>query len=300
MIRALLIGLVGFLISAVGDAQTVVRPVTSPDAGVTQPSELAILRTALEEVSTNTFNTTVTAQLARISSDAVSYAERETNARDSAMASFFAADSLDRQMRYAEAMAQYSRSLHRDPSGPYAGRALARVGSLQKDEIEDFGALRLLETFRRAHSSTPATVVEAQALVSALRTLRACSAKQQGLMLAASALHEAGSKEPAVRVLRGIVEDPLSTLDQRALAMHQLAMMREETQDFSQARSELVRLHADPREIARMGRLGRRKVLRVTLRWVVGVQLTLGLIAVLLSVRRDRGVVLLREWRARG
>ena len=52
-----------------------------------------------------------TARLARVASEAMAFATRESDPHDSAMASFFAADSLDRQIRYAEALVQYARSL---------------------------------------------------------------------------------------------------------------------------------------------------------------------------------------------
>lgn len=271
------------------------QTVTAPDAAT--QDELGSIRSALEQQSVTAFDPASMAVLAQLSSRALAYAEHGGSSREVALALFYAADSLDRQMRFAEALARYRESLERDPSGPYGGRAMARINSLQSDAVDDFAALRMLERFRREHNRAAATVSEAQAFVTQATALRASPARAQALLLGARALHEGHATDSAVRVLQSLAQNPETSLDDRAMAMHQIAMMREENQDFSRAGRELTTLRGDPREVARMQRLARRQTLRKVMRVIVSVQYMLGVICVLLTAKQKRFAILLSEWR---
>jgi hypothetical protein len=292
---ALVVAVVTSTTSSAVNAQTTVNFQANHDASSDIAATIERLRGLLERLPVLSTNTTIDT-LSRISSEALAVAETQSAGRQRAELQFFAADALDRQLRYADALSAYRASLRSDPSSPYAGRAQARVASLESDQAQQFAALIAVQRFRNAHQDRAASIAEVEPFVTALQALEPCPAKTQGLLLAARALHDAHATEAAVRLLSAVSTERTTSLDHRAIAMHQLAMIREEMQDFSTASADLSRLHADPREVTRMRRLHRRQLL-VRVSWILIVaQWVLGLGAIVDCVHHGRTALLVRQW----
>ncbi|MFO0561698.1 MAG: hypothetical protein U0269_27040 [Polyangiales bacterium] len=208
---------------------------------------------------------------------------------------FYGADAADRALRFREALALYRASIELAPGGRFAARARARVSTLAPHEGDDFAGLTELARFRLRISS--ATVSELRAFAARASRWSASPARAQARLAAASALVRKRALEEAASVLRAVAEDPMSSGDDRAIALHELSRIRAEQGAFATARDELETLGADRGDIATASRLARRAKLYRFAWGALIAQWIVGLVAVARSVRARAWDRVARAWK---
>lgn len=247
------------------------------------------LRAALERDSISTD------QLQAIVTRARALSARSIDPRSRGEALFYAADAADRAGLFADALALYRASLDASPGGRFGARARARASTLAPNERDAFAGLSEVQRFR-AQNSRP-TAADYRSLAARAARWPETPARTQARMLSASGLRRSGALEESASVLRALAEDPETSADDRALALHELSSLRLAQGAPSLARDELSRLHAGAAELSLAARMARRATLHRVAWAALCAQWILGALSVAVASRARRWSHIARAWK---
>jgi hypothetical protein len=210
---------------------------------------------------------------------------------------FFRGVIAERRLAFAEAVAEYTQSVARDPGGRYAARASARIEYLRAHAEGNFVPLQQLERIRgdTTRASDPTAIAE---LARAAETFPPGPVRAEARLLVAQAyvgrLHRPADAAP---VLAALARDPSTAPDLRRIATEMLARVREERGEFAIALRELTDLHAPEPVVTRVRRRLRRAWM-YRAAWVsIALVALAGVVSILRIARRKRLGELIAAWR---
>lgn len=201
---------------------------------------------------------------------------------------FAEAETAERELRFAAALASYREALAIEPSASFAMRARARADDLAAHAEGAFVPLEALERVRRARQPTGG---EVDALAVAAEAFPPGRVRTEARLYCAGALwRRLGQPARAVAPLRAVVRDEAADRISRALALDELVSLERELGDLAGALADVdAAPSVAPAVRLAVHRDARRRRLRAPAIALVGVWSLAGVVALGLSARA-RGV----------